>query len=252
MQSFNPSASSASKWKVSFLADKLAAEHAKNKCVPFVALTETWLKSYIDDAQIDIPGYNVFRSDRNARVGGGVLLYSHEKLPITQVETYDDKICQALICRCELTKSIICVLYRPPDCPVLSFRSCLDFLDSYISDELDSYQLSIFGDFNLPLVNWPTHVVSSGGSVSSMECAALLLDFMAEHLSTQYITQPTRLENVLDLYITNSEELVTHISTSGSWNFSGPLILAPSLLPILQTLKTQLSETLTSSKQTTA
>ncbi len=214
MQSINPSARSASKWKVSYIADKLAAEHAKNHSVPFVILTETWLKSYIEDAQVEIPGYNLFRSDRSARVGGGVLLYSHEKLPITHVETYDDQICQALICRCDVTRSVICALYRPPDCPVLSFRSCLDFLDNYITDELDGYQLSIFGDFNLPLIKWSSHTVSSGGSVPSMESAALLLDFMSENLCTQYISQPTRLENVLDLCISNSEELVTHVSTS--------------------------------------
>ena len=47
-----------------------------------------------------------------------------------------------------------------------------------------------------------------------METAALLLDFMAENLCSQYILQPTRLENVLDLCISNSEELVTHVSTS--------------------------------------
>ena len=47
---------------------------------------------------------------------------------------------------------MICVLYRPPDCPALSFRSCLDFLDQYIAEERDEYQLSILGDFNLPLI----------------------------------------------------------------------------------------------------
>ena len=34
---------------------------------------------------------------------------------------------------------MICVLYRPPDCPALSFRSCLDFLDQYIAEERDEY-----------------------------------------------------------------------------------------------------------------
>ena len=109
---------------------------------------------------------------------------------------------------------MICVLYRPPDCPALSFRSCLDFLDQYIAEERDEYQLSILGDFNLPLIDWSTYTVSSGGTASSMETAALLLDFMAENLCSQYVSRPTRLENVLDLCISNSLDLVSHISTS--------------------------------------
>ena len=186
---------------------------SKNHSVPFIALTETWLKSYIDDAQLDIPGYNLFRSDRSARVGGGVLLYSHENLPISNVKTYDDQICQVLICTCETSKTVICVLYRPPDAAVLSFRSCLDFIDDYIKDIRDEYVLTLLGDYNLPVVNWTTHSMSNG-ALSQLESAGLLLDFMSENLCSQYVLQPTRQDNILDLFISNSDELVTHVSTS--------------------------------------
>ena len=160
MQSFNPSASSASKWKVSYLARQLTEELARNHSVPFVVLTETWLKSHIEDAQVEIPGYNLFRSNRSSRVGGGVLLYSHKKTPITQVKTYDDQIFQALICKFGSTKSIIWTLYRPKDGSVFSFRSYLKLIDDYIADDRDDHELSLFGDFNLPLINWSTNTVS--------------------------------------------------------------------------------------------
>ena len=104
IQSFNPSAHSNARWKVAYLEDELSQEQIKNHTIPFIALTETWLKSYTQDAQIAIPGYNLLRSDRSARVGGGVSLYSHEKLPITNVQAYDDKYCQALLCTCESQK----------------------------------------------------------------------------------------------------------------------------------------------------
>ena len=111
-----------------------------------------------------IPGYNLFRCDRSARVGGGVALYSHDELPITNVQTYDDKYCQALICTCESQKLFICVVYRPPECPTLSFRSCLDFIDQYIAQGADGeYQLSLLGDFNLPIIGW-----SGGGQWRKM------------------------------------------------------------------------------------
>ena len=181
--------------------------------IPFLALTETWLKSYVEDAQIEIPGYNISRCDRNARVGGGVLLYSHENLPITNLKTYDDQICEALICTCISTKSVICVLYRPPNANVLSFRSCLDFMDNYLKEVGEEFQLKLFGDFNMPVINWPNNSVSHGPS-AQLDSASLLLDFMSEHLCSQYIQTPTRNENILDLFISNSEELVNHVSTS--------------------------------------
>ena len=71
-------------------------------------------------------------------------LYSHDKLHITYVQTYDYKYCQALICTCDSQKPFICVVYRPPECPTLSFRLCLDLIDQYIAQGDDGeYQLSL-------------------------------------------------------------------------------------------------------------
>ena len=80
-QSFNPSAQSPAPWKTPYLRNKLL-EISKSLVVAFVALTETWLKSYISDAQIDIEFYNFKRCDRDARRGGGVMLYMHDSIPI--------------------------------------------------------------------------------------------------------------------------------------------------------------------------
>ena len=214
IQSFNPSVHSTSKWKLSYLKDCLNKERANYHVVPFVALTETWLKSYIDDAQLDIPGYNLYQCDRGAGVGGGVLLYCHEQLPISAVQTFIDKYCQALMCCCESQKTFICVLYRPTHCPTSSFKGLLGFLYKYITKYDENYQLSILGDFNFPRINWPLNSVFPGGSVSSGESASLLLDFMSDNLCTQHILEPTRMDNVLDLYISNAEDLISHISTS--------------------------------------
>jgi len=177
-------------------------------------MTETWLKSYIEDAQLDLPGYNVFRCDRSVRVGGGVLLYTHEKLPITNFQTYDDKYCQALMCTCEISKSVICILYRPPDCPTLSFRTCLNFVEEYLNNVTEEFTLSLMGDFNLPLIDWNSNTVLSGGTSSQNDTMGLLLEFMNMQLCSQYVHLPTRLSNVLDLYVCNSDELITHVAVS--------------------------------------
>ena len=53
----------------------------------------------------------------------------------------------------------------------------------------------------------------SGGSAGSIESASLLLDFISENLCTQHVFDPTRFNNILDLYISNAENLVSHVST---------------------------------------
>ena len=138
-------------------------QKSKHISVPFIALTETWLKPYINDSQLDIENYNISRCDCSTRVGGGVLLYSHESLPITSFETFDDKICQALLCKCETAEIIICVIYRPPDAPISSFKACLEFIAYYISDH-GSYETCLLGDFNFPMIDWNSGVILSGSS----------------------------------------------------------------------------------------
>ena len=113
-----------------------------------------------------------------------------------------------------MQKSVICVVHRPPECPVNSFRSSLDFIDQYISDGDSAYQLSLLGDLNLPIKGWSSNVILPGGSSCSVESASLLRDFMSENLCNQFIHEPTRLNNILDLYISNGENYVSHVSTS--------------------------------------
>ena len=51
----NPSACSTSRWKVPNIPAYIHEEKAKNYSLPFVALIETWLKTYMSDAQLQIP-----------------------------------------------------------------------------------------------------------------------------------------------------------------------------------------------------
>jgi hypothetical protein len=65
---------------------------------PFVAITETWLKSYITDSQVAIENYCVYRSDRPKRTGGGCLLYINSKIVVIDTHTYEDKYNNLVMC----------------------------------------------------------------------------------------------------------------------------------------------------------
>ncbi|KAL5258268.1 hypothetical protein ACHWQZ_G013045 [Mnemiopsis leidyi] len=152
VQSLNPSARSACSWKIPFLESFIKQKSSTN-CLPFIALTETWLKPYVHDSQLNIDDYSVHRCDRGTRVGGGVLLYTHQDLHITHTEKLDKDSCQLLMCTSEPSKMIICVLYRPPSAPLDDFQACLSALDGY-TDGKDDYDLCLSGDFNFPGLKW--------------------------------------------------------------------------------------------------
>jgi hypothetical protein len=215
IQSMNPSASSTARWKVHNLKSIVSAELQKDHCIPFIALTETWLKSYHADAQLHIPGYVVSRCDRENRVGGGVLLYSHANIPLSDYEVHDDKVCQAVFCRFETIKTCITVLYRPPNASSSSSTALFDFVKKQINQLNDeNYQLCIMGDFNLPRIDWNSGTTDSGGSSDENIAGEALLSFMSNCFLNQYVVSPTRGDNILDIFLCNEDRLVTNVSCS--------------------------------------
>jgi len=185
--------------------EEIVKQKSVTNCIPFIAITESWLKSYVQNAQISIEDYNLHRCDRDTRVGGGVLLYTYRDLLITNTEMLDKDSCQVLMCTSEPSKLIICVLYRPPSAPLADFQACLNAVHDYTEGK-DDFDICFLGDFNFPNISWETNLVNTPNPSTE-----LFENFMNDHLFSQYILQPTRMENTLDLFLTNSSSLVTHV-----------------------------------------
>ena len=49
--------------------------------VDLVAITESWLRSDIDDSLLSISAFNLFRKDRVAGRGGGICVYLNNVIP---------------------------------------------------------------------------------------------------------------------------------------------------------------------------
>ena len=64
------------------------------------------------------------------------------------------------------------------------------------------------------MIDWNSGVILSGSSSATNQSAVLLLDFMADNLLSQYILEPARLNNCLDLCLSNAPNLVTHVSVT--------------------------------------
>ena len=181
----------------------------------FVAVTETWLQDHIRDAQLHIGGFNISRCDREDRGGGGVLLYSHYNYPISECRTYDDSYCSALFVKFSTIKLGVFVVYRPPEAPCEKFHCTLDFVQRCIGEELSSsFQVCLVGDLNFPNIDWRTEQVLSGQTIQSQHSALKFLNFLTSGFMNQFVDQPTRGSNILDVFCTDNPGLVQSVSVS--------------------------------------
>ena len=107
---------------------------------------------------------------------------------------------------------VIVVLYRPPTCQSSGFRCLL----SRITTKIDSTgpmlpNVLIMGDFNFPNLDWGTRNIG-GGTVDVQSQALCLLEFMDHFALEQFVTEPTRINNILDLFLANDCNLVRKVS----------------------------------------
>ena len=78
-----------------------------------IAFTESWLDNTVSDGEICIPGYKVYRKDRN-RNGGGIVLFVDEELRRTDLESTDLEAVWLEIRERANRRALIGVIYRPP------------------------------------------------------------------------------------------------------------------------------------------
>ncbi len=104
----------------------------------FLALAETFLNGSITDAELHIPGYCLFCSDRTEASGknggGGLLIYASEKYSSTLLYSHCSPHLEAVWLDIQLTKARairLCAFYRAPDCNV---SNSLAELESHFSE----------------------------------------------------------------------------------------------------------------------
>ena len=122
-----------------------------------VALTETHLSPEIDDDEINLDGYDLFRLDRN-RHGGGVAIYCRSELEPKIISKLSIQNIEMLWIETSVqNKQIIFgVCYRPPNQNADERSFFLDGLHSVFDEVLDIIKLPfiLLGDFNDRCTSW--------------------------------------------------------------------------------------------------
>ena len=97
----------------------------------------------------------------------------------------------------------LCSVYVPPNPDITYFNQLIAFLKFLAANE---EILIIVGDFNLPDICWTS--LSGCSPLSNLFC-----DFVFDTNLAQLINSPTHVKgNTLDILLTNSEHIISHIS----------------------------------------
>ena len=172
------------------------ADEIKSSPFPVMAaaMTETWWDERIEDAQVQIPGYTLFRADREQKRGGGSALLVHGSLIVTDTVTWGNEFNNLVGVYVPSCHTILASIYRTGD-----FRETRQVLQEFIDKHSTGKpvpDLFLLGDLNLPQHNWDT---GEGGHGDADEMSTLV----DENFLAQMVTEPTRGANILDVILTN-------------------------------------------------
>ena len=168
--------------------------YMQNKLFDIITLNETRLDSSVLNGEIEIPGYDIVRRDRN-RSGGGVAMYIRSNIPYTiRKDLFPDNL--ELICveikKFKSKSQLITTWYRPPNSSVELFSEFENFL-KLLEDE--NKEIIITGDLNCNLLEQNKSLPTSK-----------LVDLIDIYQLQQHIQCPTRITSttasLLDVILT--------------------------------------------------
>jgi len=177
----------------------------------FIFITETWLHDCITNPMLIAANrFNVVRTDRLDRRGGGVCALVNKRFNMAPVQVADGVEIAAFDIFFPSTKYRFIVCYRPPyyDSTALTYLTAFIAVLESLCDI--NYNVFIVGDFNMPYICWSD--LSCFGK--QVNFSNIMLDFVCDHGLTQCVLEPTRNTNILDLVFTGDPLLVTECVVS--------------------------------------
>ena len=186
----------------SILAKRGPFNNLVNRVKPDIIIgTESWLRE-ADTNQCCFPTelYEVERRDRQSDPHGGVFIAYKRDLMMQRVPELETD-CEILWCRLGLTgskSSLFCAYYRPH----ISDEHSLNELDKSLQRIGNSSEnIFLAGDFNLPNWDWKNKLIKPSSGYHNLHLQ--FGDILDDNGLTQILKNPSRGENVLDLFVTN-------------------------------------------------
>ena len=168
--------------------DELRARVLMNE-FHIVAVTETWSNEDIDDAELNIKGYTLYRRDRRSHIyskGGGVIIYVKDSLtsvPLTHLTNSEFN--ESVWCHVQQDdfSLIIGCCYRSTSSTADNNDELLKLLDRATQYSARAHIL-IMGDFNYPDIDYNNWKVDSNTEKDSSRFFDKTQDlFLYQHVS---------------------------------------------------------------------
>lgn len=200
--------------------------------VDLIGITESWANDYVNDAELYIEGFNMFRKDRCKSKGGGLLLYVNTRLKasLNTVLTNSD-FEETLWCNLQIDQQLLIVglCYRSPTSTVDNDNKLLHLLEK-ATHSRSSHTL-IMGDFNYPDIDYVKGLVTAGDADPS----ALFFLKTQDLCLFQHVSEPTRIRqhqvpSTLDYLFTSDDNLIDDVNYDTPLGKSDHVVLTWKLL----------------------
>ena len=175
--------------------------------------TETHLDSSVNSSELFPSNYSVIRKDRNFdNSKGGVLIAMKDDLIGTHRTDLDSK-CEIVWVTIKIQGSkdvTIGAFYRSPQ-----FGDTYDYMNELRESinkikRTNNEQIWLAGDFNLPDIDWDLLNTKPGGVTPGF--SKQLIEIANYFGLEQVVREPTRINNILDLFFTPNPTLVERSS----------------------------------------
>jgi len=126
-----------------------------------IGIAETWATESVNDAELSIVGYNMFRKDRESR-GGGLILYIKNTIRARVNEGLtNSEFAESLWCTVEVDhqRLLVGLCYRSPASTTENDEKLLAVMEKAVL-QIAMHWVLIMGDFNFPEIDYASeHVV---------------------------------------------------------------------------------------------
>ena len=126
--------------------------HMLNNKPELFIITETWLNFMINDSDLGLYDYVIYRRDRSElssskSEGGGILIAVKKNLDSSLIVIEETKIEQIFI-KIKSSKLIIGALYIPPDMSSDYYEAHVKTVRD-LASRFENFKIALFGDYNL-------------------------------------------------------------------------------------------------------
>ena len=172
-----------------------------------LTLSETWAKRDLSDGELDIPGYKLFRKDRDGR-NDGVAAYVRDDILVTRRDDLEIDSVEGLWLEIVVTKSrnfLLGTFYRPDSSSQYYDNQFMTKLDNILAcAAVEEKETILTGDFNCCFMS------SKRNSPESKQLKSLFKSMSFKQL----IASPTRMvkdsDSLIDLIGTNCPQNISN------------------------------------------